>query len=81
MELPLSDLARGQSGYIQQVEDTTGMKKRLGELGLLPGTRVVCELISPAGDPVAYRVRGALLALRRRDARTVRVCTDGGAGT
>ena len=77
MELPLSDLARGQRGYIQQVSDTTGMAKRLAELGFLPGTRVECELVSPVGDPVAYRVRGALIALRNRDARAVRVTVCG----
>ena len=73
MELPLSALAGGQMAYIKCVDDSTGMERRLGELGLLPGTRVVCELVSPGGDPVAYRVRGALIALRRRDARAVRV--------
>ena len=77
MGLPLSDLARGQSGYIEQVSDETGMARRLSELGMLAGTRIECELISPAGDPVAYRVRGALIALRRRDARVVQVALRG----
>ncbi len=73
MELPLSALARGQRAYISKVDNDTGMKCRLEELGLLPGTRVECELVSPGGDPVAYRVRGALIALRKRDAGTVHV--------
>lgn len=81
MDLPLSALVRGQRAYIESVDDSTGMEHRLGELGLLPGTQLVCELVSPSGDPVAYRVRGTLIALRRRDARAVRVhlCGEEGA--
>ena len=46
----------------------------LRELGLLPGTRVECILESPLGDPRAYRIRGCVLALRRQDAASVRLC-------
>ena len=49
------------------------MARRITELGLLPGTRISCELVSPAGDPAAYRVRGALIALRAQDARSISV--------
>ncbi len=73
MELPLSALARGRSAYISRVAGPGDMARRITELGLLPGTRISCELVSPAGDPAAYRVRGALIALRAQDARTVRV--------
>lgn len=71
MELPLSALALGKHAYISRVGGQSDMARRLAELGLLPGTRIACELVSPAGDPAAYRVRGALIALRRADAGTV----------
>ena len=73
MELPLSALALGRHAYISQVGGPPDMTQRLTELGLLPGTRIACELISPAGDPAAYRVRGALIALRRADAGMVKI--------
>ena len=44
------------------------MDRRLTDLGLVRGTRVTCILRSPAGDPCAYLIRGALIALRRADA-------------
>jgi ferrous iron transport protein A len=44
------------------------MDRRLIDLGLVRGTRVTCVLKSPAGDPCAYLIRGALIALRRADA-------------
>lgn len=73
MELPLSVLRLDEHAYINQVGGKADMARRLRELGFLPGTRITCELISPAGDPAAYRVRGALIALRRGDADGVTV--------
>jgi DtxR family Mn-dependent transcriptional regulator len=46
-------------------------RNRLLDLGLVPGTIVSVDLISPAGSPTAYRVRGASIALRREQAERV----------
>lgn len=46
------------------------------DLGLLPGTRVEVEMVSPLGDPTAYRVRGAVIALRRDQAGAVEIRLD-----
>ncbi len=43
-------------------------RRRLLDLGLVPGTEVSVEMRSPSGDPMAYRIRGALIALRRDQA-------------
>ena len=43
------------------------------DLGVLPGTVIRAEMISPTGDPTAYRVRGALIALRAAQAQLIRV--------
>ena len=48
-------------------------RRRLLDLGLVPGTRVESELESASGDPVAYRIRGALIALRDDQARWILV--------
>ena len=49
------------------------MRRRLQDMGLVEGTEVECVLKSPSGDPTAYGVRGALIALRAEDARQVLV--------
>jgi len=72
----LNALIRGEYAYIDQVDGENALSRRLADLGFVPGTRVECELVSPAGDPAAYRIRGALIALRRRDAGRVWV-TEG----
>ena len=48
-------------------------RRRLLDLGLVPGTRITAEMASPTGDPTAYRVRGALIALRRDQQTWIRV--------
>jgi Fe2+ transport system protein FeoA len=61
--------------------DITGPeRRRLMDLGILPGARVTAELRSPLGDPTAYRVRGSLIALRSRQARGIRVRLGGADG-
>ena len=67
----LCTLKEGQSAYVADVEADSAMRRRLLDIGLIPGTRVTCMAKSPAGDPAAYRIRGAIIALRGTDARGV----------
>ena len=48
-------------------------RRRLLDLGVVRGTPITPELASAAGDPVAYRIRGALIALRRTQAAWIHV--------
>jgi DtxR family Mn-dependent transcriptional regulator len=48
-------------------------RRRLLDLGFVSGSVVEANLVSPAGDPTAYLVRGALVALRREQARFIRI--------
>jgi DtxR family Mn-dependent transcriptional regulator len=48
-------------------------RRRLLDLGVVRGTVIVPELVSMSGDPVAYRIRGALIALRREQASWISV--------
>jgi DtxR family transcriptional regulator, Mn-dependent transcriptional regulator len=48
-------------------------RRRLLDLGVVPGTRIVPELVSTSGDPVAYRIRGAVIALRREQAGWIEI--------
>lgn len=47
------------------------MRRRLQELGLIPGAPVACLGRSPGGDPAAYRIAGAVVAIRDEDAAGV----------
>ena len=48
-------------------------RRRLLDLGVVRGTPITPELASAAGDPIAYRIRGALIALRRTQAAWIHI--------
>lgn len=72
---PLAQLRPGQAATILALSPALrgAERRRLLDLGFLPGTHLEVVLRSPAGDPTAYRVRGSLIALRGDQARHVRV--------
>jgi DtxR family Mn-dependent transcriptional regulator len=52
-------------------------RRRMMDLGLLPGTYIRAEYASATGDPVAYRIRGALIALRTEQADQIIIRMSG----
>lgn len=48
-------------------------RRRLLDLGVVPGTVITARMRSALGDPVAYEIRGALIALRREQAAAIEV--------
>lgn len=48
-------------------------RRRFLDLGILPGTPITAALRSPSGDPTAYLIRGALIAVRKEQAALIRV--------
>ena len=67
----LSGLPLGRSGRVLCLRAGEGIGRRLMDLGFTPGAETVCLLAAPGGGMRAYRVRGAVIALRQREARTV----------
>ena len=71
VKIQLSHLTEGQRGRVCKLEQKGSMYRRLQDLGLIPGTKVRCLRIAPAGSPVIYEIRGAMVALRTRDAEKI----------
>ena len=67
----LAELTVGERGKVRCVEG--GLSQRLRDLGFTRGATVKCLLAAPGCGMRAYRVRGAVIALRQRDARQVTV--------
>jgi Fe2+ transport system protein FeoA len=74
--LTLDQLQKGQSALVEDLSCTGLNRRRMMDLGILPGTRIEIEMISPLGDPTAYRIRGAVIALRREQARTISIALE-----
>lgn len=60
----LNNLQLGESCYIRKIFLGESTKRRLQELGFINGSVVKCTLKSPLNDPVAYFVKGTMIALR-----------------
>lgn len=71
----LDQLPIGASGTVVRLHSQGANRRRMLDLGILPGTRILAETRSPLGDPVAYRIREALIALRREQARQIEIDT------
>ena len=69
----LDELRPGETGVIETLTVTGANRRRLMDLGMLPGTRIEIEMKSPLGDPVAYRVRGSVIAIRNDQARQITI--------
>ena len=71
----LSSLQLGESRSVIGISPTCPglQRRRLLDLGLVPGTEVTAVMTSPTGDPTGYRIRGAVIALRREQAELVHV--------
>lgn len=67
----LGGLREGETARVERVNASGGMGRRLLDLGLTEGTWVTCVQKAPSGDPSAYAIRGAVVALRRTDADQV----------
>ncbi len=73
MKETLAGLSVGESATVVENHTAGSMRRRLLDIGLVEGTGVTCAFQSPAGDPVAYRVRGAIIALRKEVGRKISV--------
>ena len=77
---PLTNLEPGQEAQVVALSPRIrgAERRRLMDLGRLPGTMIEVEIESAGGDPIGYRVRGAVIALRKSQAKMISVCPEMG---
>jgi ferrous iron transport protein A len=76
--MQLAELKPGMSGVVTSVAGSGRIASRLMELGMVPGAIVDVLRKAPFGDPVQYRVRGALISMRAAEAACVTVSAMAG---
>ena len=72
-QLCLNDLAPGQHAKVCALHAKGSMRRRLLDLGLIENTDIQCLGRSPGGDPAAFLIRGAVIAIRSEDCRDILV--------
>ena len=68
MESSLSQMEVGKRGRVLRVEGESSIKRRLLDMGVVPGVIVQVENVAPLGDPIDVLVKGYHLSLRREEA-------------
>lgn len=71
--LPLNKAPMGSIVSVKKLISDGISRRRMLDLGLIQGTKVQCLRQSPSGDPTAYEIRGAVIALRSEEASKILV--------
>lgn len=66
-------LPLGTAAIVRGVRSPRAVARRLLELGLVPGTRVIITRVAPLGDPIVLRLRNYSLSIRRAEAAGIEV--------
>lgn len=71
--LSLADIDPGDEVVVRKINLPAKIRRRLLDLGILPGVRVVCTACAPCGRPKAYFVSSSTVAIRLDDAKEIEV--------
>ncbi len=69
--ITLNDISYSEKAKIKEINIEPSMKRRLIDLGLIEDTVVECVGKSPMGDPKAFLIRGAVIAIRSDDSSKI----------
>jgi DtxR family Mn-dependent transcriptional regulator len=74
----LSSLKIGESGVVLGISKALRgqQRRRLMDLGVVPGTEITAELRSVGGDPIVYRIKGASIALRKKQSDRIYLISE-----
>ncbi len=67
----LSDLEPGQKARVAKISGSGSIKRRILDMGLVPGSEIEMERYAPLGDPVEVKLKGCHLSLRKEEAEKI----------
>lgn len=71
--MTLDNLEIDKCATINSLHCTGDLRRRLLDLGLVNGTNIKAILKSPIGNPIAYEIRGTIIALRKEDSKLINI--------
>jgi ferrous iron transport protein A len=69
----LARLAPGERARIKAIGSIGPMKRRLMDMGVLPGEEILVQKVAPLGDPIEVQIRSYSLSLRKKEAEGIAV--------
>lgn len=73
MSKTLDKISLQEKVIIKNIHPDCSIKRRLLDIGLIPGTQVTLLYKSPFNDPHAYLIRGTIISIRNQDAQEIEV--------
>ena len=67
----LNRLAPGETGIVVRVTGSGAIKRRIIDMGIIPGTRIKVQKLAPLGDPMEIKVKNFNLSLRKSEAAII----------
>jgi ferrous iron transport protein A len=71
--MSLLEVPHRQTVIVEEVGGERAFRRRIMEMGLVPGTPVRVLGVAPLGDPLTIDLRGSRISIRKREAEQVRV--------
>ncbi|EOD01045.1 FeoA family protein [Caldisalinibacter kiritimatiensis] len=71
--ISLHKLPVGKTARVKNLTNKGLSRRRLLDLGLIPDSIVKTERLSPSGNPIAYNIKGSVMALRKEETKYVTV--------
>lgn len=69
--ISLNKLLEGQKAVVVEVLSNSYDRRRLQDIGIINGTKISCVQKSFKGDPIAFYIRGSIMALRKDDTKNI----------
>ncbi len=67
----LRELEVGGKGVIKRINSSGRLRRRIVDMGLVPGVEIEMERYAPMGNPVEVKVRNNHISLRKEEAATI----------
>ncbi len=69
----LSNLKAHSKGKVRQISGHGALKKKLLDMGIIPGSELEVLRVAPLGDPIEIRIKGYNLSLRKEEAKQIQI--------
>jgi Fe2+ transport system protein FeoA len=73
MEKQLNEVKPLAKGTIKSIKSSGALKRKLLDMGVVPGSQLEVIRVAPLGDPVEVRIKGYNLSLRKEEAKQVTI--------
>lgn len=69
----LKEVKPGETASVAAFSGTGALRRRLMDMGITKGTKILVRKVAPLGDPIEITVRGYQLSLRKSEAENIEV--------